>query len=158
MLNGWWENTHIPEEVLRAKVVLIFKKGDKEDISNYRPISLLNNAYKIMAAITQKRLSDKIDEHMQHTQYGFRKNRGTADAIHYIRRIIDKGESRQGTTLIALLAKAFDKVGQEKLIEALRRMNIPEKICNLIKAFYTNPTFCVEMDGKNQGGTHRRQA
>ena len=54
LLNEWWRNEHVPEEVLLARVVLIFKKGDKTDLGNYRPISLLCAIYKIMAAIENR--------------------------------------------------------------------------------------------------------
>jgi hypothetical protein len=90
LLNNWWGSEHIPEDVLRARVVLIFKEGDKEDLANYRPISLLNTIYKVLAAIVQDRIATKLDKFLQKTQYGFRQKRGTADAIHYVRRMIDK--------------------------------------------------------------------
>jgi uncharacterized protein YbaP (TraB family) len=74
-LNFWWEKEEIPEEILQARIVLIFKKGDSSNLGNYRPISLLNSIYKIVAAIIQKRLADTIDPYLQTTQYGFRKNK-----------------------------------------------------------------------------------
>ena len=61
LLNDWWQNENMPKEVLRARVVLIFKKGDSTDLANYRPTSLLNSIYKIFAAILQKRISNIID-------------------------------------------------------------------------------------------------
>ena len=42
LLNQWWNEEDIPEETLRARVVLIYKKGDTGKYENYRPISLLN--------------------------------------------------------------------------------------------------------------------
>ena len=57
LLNLWWEKEDIPEETLRARVVLIYKKGDSGKYENYRPISLLNSIYKIYAAIIQKKIS-----------------------------------------------------------------------------------------------------
>ena len=46
-LNEWWEEREpIPEEMLKARVVLIFKSGSTKHINNYRPISLLNTTLK----------------------------------------------------------------------------------------------------------------
>ncbi len=42
ILNDWWREVEVPEEQLRARVVLIYKKGDTSKYENYRPISLLN--------------------------------------------------------------------------------------------------------------------
>ena len=38
ILNVWWDRGDMPETTLQARVVLIYKKGDKEDLGNYRPI------------------------------------------------------------------------------------------------------------------------
>ena len=121
---------------------------------------LLNTIYKIFASILQKRISDKLDRHLQKTQYGFRKKRGTSDAVHYIRRVVDRGErTRMKTkTLLVLLdwEKAFDKVNHDKLIEALKRMNLPAKITNMVKALYAEPTFCVQMNGTTSEWTPQK--
>jgi hypothetical protein len=58
---------------LNAQVVSIFKKGDTENIANYRPISLLNAIYKIFAEIIRQRLSDVIDPYICNTQLGSEK-------------------------------------------------------------------------------------
>ena len=61
-----------------------------------------------------------MEPHLQKMQYGFRQNRGTADAIHCIRRIVDKGESTRTPTILMLLdwEKAFEKVSQVGLMAA----------------------------------------
>ena len=45
ILNNWWQEEKIDNEALRARVVHIYKKGNTNDLSNYRPISLLNTMY-----------------------------------------------------------------------------------------------------------------
>ena len=45
--------------------------------------------------------------------------------------------------------KAFDKVDQEKLIEAMQRLGTPEKAIRILKSFYVNPRFRVkDTEGK----------
>ena len=148
ILNEWWCNENIPREILRARVVLIFKKGKTSNLANYRPISSLNSIYKIFAAILQRRIADKLDKHLQQTQSGCRRKRGTADALQYIRRVIDKGEMTRTKTILVLLdwEKAFDKVLHKALFEALKRMNLPEKIVRLVQMLYNCPEFHTEID------------
>ncbi len=60
---------------------------------------------------------------LQNMQYGFRKKRSTGDAIQCVRRVVDKGESTRTPTILVLLdwEKAFDRVSQEGLLDALAR-------------------------------------
>ena len=149
MINEWWEKEDIPEEILQARIVMIFKKGDTSNLNNYRPIALLNSIYKIIASIIQRRIAEKLDEKLQKTQYGFRKNRSTAQAIHIIRRIIDIGERSDKEMHLILIdwEKAFDKVSQKGMFSAMERMNIDIKLINMIKQLYKNPQYKVEMEG-----------
>ena len=78
--------------------------------------------YKIFTAIIQRRLAEYIDPYLQKTQYGFRKNKSAAHAIHIIRRIMDVGY-RAGQNLSMVLLdweKAFDKVDHEKCMKHLK--------------------------------------
>ena len=81
LLGEWWNNEHIPEQILEARVVHLFKKGNTAIYENYRPISLLNVLYKIYASIIQNRLTEGLEKHMHSTQYGFRQKK--APSMHY---------------------------------------------------------------------------
>ena len=100
------------EELCKARVVMIFKKGDSSKLEKHRPISLLNAAYKIFAAILKRRIEGNLDKDLQKTQFGFRKDKSTSNAIYLIRRLIDKGERSQKQIHLVLLdwEKAFDKL------------------------------------------------
>ena len=91
----------------------------------------------------QKRLSDGLDEHLQATRYGFRRKRGIAEALHYVRRAVGKGERTRTKTLFILpnWEKAFDKVLHWKLAESIRRMNVPEQMVNMIEELYRKLIF-----------------
>ena len=57
--------------------------------------------------------------------------------------IIEKSDD--SLTMIFLdWEKAFDKVYQDELVNAVRRMNIPEKMLRALKTFYENPRFRIK--------------
>ena len=66
------------------------KKGDLQQCINYRTISLISHASKILLKIIMKRLQRKLDEEINQTQAGFRQNRGTRDQIFNLRMLIEK--------------------------------------------------------------------
>ena len=129
ILNLCWSEEYFPDDVMLANVASIFKKGDTKKLENYRPISLLNTFYKIMATVIQRRLASNIDKYIQKTQYGFRAHRSTAQALYLARRIQYLAEQSGMDLCMALLdwEKAFDKVVQSRMGEALERLGLPEK-------------------------------
>lgn len=108
--------------MLKARVVLIFKEGDTDNLSTYRPISLLNTIYKIYAAIIMWRIEAGLQKFLQEAQYGFRKARGATQAVYLARRLIEHGKGANLTTVMVLLdwEKAFDKVIHEGLFQRWR--------------------------------------
>ena len=85
-----------------ANVASIYKKGDSSNLANYRPISLLQSFYKIIASLIKERIDAGIDFFISHTQYGLKQGKSTAQAIHLARRILDLSE-REGSNLSMIL-------------------------------------------------------
>jgi hypothetical protein len=98
-------------------VVLIQKKGDKADCSNYRGISLLSTLYKILSNILPARLNPYADEIIGDHQCGFRRNRSMTDQIFYIGQILEEKWEYNGTVhqLFIDFKKAYDSVRREVL-------------------------------------------
>ena len=129
-----------------ANIASLFKKGDHENPENYRPISLLNVTYKLMAYIIHNRICYNLDPHLGNLQSGFRKGRSTVDPIYCVRRLQDIVEQGNDRLIMILLdwEKTFDKIDQQKMFQALERLNIPKPIIDMIKAMYDNPRFRVQ--------------
>ena len=157
LINDWWTNENMTAEVCKARVVMIFKKGDSSKLENYRPISLLNGIYKIFTAILVKRIEQNMDKQLHKTQFGFRKNKSTNNALFLVRRLIDIGERSQTKVYMILLdwEKAFDKLSHDSLFLSMKRMGVDEKLINLVKMLYKDPTFFVEIEG--DASTVKRQ-
>ena len=69
----------IPKTWKEANMVIFFKKGNRKDIKNYRPICLLSNMYKLFTKIITTRLEKKLDENQPREQAGFRSKYSTTD-------------------------------------------------------------------------------
>jgi hypothetical protein len=74
-------------------ILPIYIKVDKTDCNNYRGISLLSTAYKILSNILLARLNPYVNKIIGDHQCGFRRNRYTTDQVFYIRQIIEKNGS-----------------------------------------------------------------
>lgn len=90
LYNKCWKYNRVPEEWNTAKVISIFKKGNRKDCANYRGISLTDTAYKIYAKILNNRLSILMEHLITEEQMGFRKGRSTIDGVFILQQIIEK--------------------------------------------------------------------
>ena len=127
------------------------QKGDPEVCCNYRPINLLNAAYKICAMILLKRLlAAGADRLVWSSQFGFRPGRSTDDALHCVRRAVERACADRGGSLHLLALdwrKAFDSIDPSALLDALRRFGLPLQLQNAIAAIYTERVFVVRDAG-----------
>jgi len=147
LINFWWASGAFPADKLKAHVASLYKKGDPKKQENYRPISLLNSIYKLYAGLLQVRIAAAIDSDLQKTQYGFRKNRSTSVPVACVKRVLERAEATHNPLFLVFLdwEKAFDRIKQDKLMEALSRMGFPPCYINAIQSLYNNPTFCVKI-------------
>ena len=79
LCNRCWRESGVPREWAEFSVVPIFKKGNVALPENYRPISLLQAAYKIFSSmLLQHLLGAGADKRLRQTQFGFRAGHSTA--------------------------------------------------------------------------------
>lgn len=81
LFNRCLKQKDVPEDWKNAIIILLHKKGEREDISNYRPISLLSVLYKVFTRILADRLKRSLDEAQPRGQAGFRTGYSTMDHI-----------------------------------------------------------------------------
>ena len=86
----------------RSVFILIPKKGNAKECSNYNTIALISQASKVMLKTLQARLQQYVNQELPDVQIGFRKGRGTRDKIANIPCIIKKGNSKKISTSLPL--------------------------------------------------------
>lgn len=107
-------NCRFPNTLKKATVLPVFKKNNREDIVNYRPISLLSVFSKVFERIIFDRMFNFIDRFkiMASCQHGFRRGKSTQSAAcsftANIYKLLDSGKHVAG--LFFDLSRAFDSL------------------------------------------------
>ncbi len=131
-----------PDQLKIARVVPLFKSGDKSDLTNYRPISLLPVVSKIFEKLIHKRLVSFLDKHqvIYRKQFGFRKQHSTLHALHSAVTQILHGLNNNETVFGIYLdfSKAFDTIQHSILLEKLEHYGIRGIMLNLMKNYLSN--------------------
>ena len=83
------ENDSLSKSQYNAIITLRYKKGNREEITNWRPISLLNNDYKIITKILAERLKLFLPKLIHSDQVGFVSGRNISEANRLIQEMID---------------------------------------------------------------------
>lgn len=109
----------------------LYKKKDRTDISNYRPITVLNTDYKIFTRALTTRLTSAVPGLIHHDQAGFMKGRKIEDQTDLVNMMLNKCEIKEDNGIIVCLdqEKAYDKINHGFLWRTLtchRRMRASE--------------------------------
>ena len=152
LFNSIFKSGYFLESWCRGCVVPIHKKGDVDNVNNYRGITLLSCMGKLFTSILNKRLLDWDKEHsiITDAQFGFRPGFSTIDAIFALHTIIKSNLKRRGGRLYCCFVdykKAFDLIDRSKLWCKLIKQGVEGKMLNVIKSLYDKVKICVKFDG-----------
>ena len=134
-----------------GSVTPIFKSGDRKDMKNYRPISVLP----FLSKIFEKSLVTKIlsfahkNKIFSSNQFGFLKGKSTCDAIlDLVEYLYDSLNKKQLSVSIFLdLSRAFDTVDRGVLLEKLQKYGIRGMALNLLRSYLQDRSQSVRING-----------
>ena len=121
---------------LQKVSILILKKGNAKECSNYCTMALISHASKVMLKILQARLQKYVNCELGDVQAIFGKARGNRDQIANICWIIEKAKQLQKQICFIDYAKVFDYVDHNKLWKILQEMGIPDHLTCLLRNPY----------------------
>ena len=133
-----------------AVIILLYKKGSRADIKNWRPISLLNVDYKILSKALAERLKTVLPEIIHVDQRGCVPGRYIGENIRLIDDLLFEIENQDDDNPVILMLdqeKAFDRVEWDWLFETLEGYNFGETFITWLKTLYKDSKSCILTNG-----------
>ena len=129
---------------------MLHKKSDRSDCNNFREISLVSHAGKVLLKIVANCLSDFCEaQHiLPEEQCGIRPARSTIDMLFVVRRLQGLGQQRKIPLYMCFvdLQKAYDSVDRELLWKVPARAGVPSVMIDVIRQFHDGMRARVRMD------------
>lgn len=150
LVNSCIETSTFPDVFKQAKVIPLFKAGNKTHLKNYRPVSILNVSSKPMERV----LYDQILEyctynHILHkNQFGFVPKSNTMTAVANLTNdiITGIGQGKEVSCVFIDVKKAFDCVHHKLLLVKLQKVGFSEKATSLVESYFQNRTQKVKIN------------
>ena len=140
----------IADELNISKIALLPKSEDRLKVQNYRPISLLNTMYKVVAKIYANRMKPLLQHWILPSQTGFVPNRCILDNVFLAFEAMEwTMENKQDLSMLLLdFEKAYDRVNWTFLRETMEAMGFHDKWINQVMSLYTNASAAVIVNGE----------
>ena len=150
----FWDGRCNMDRLNKAYIVLIPKVQGAEKIGEFRPISLSNSIYLIIAKVLANRLSAVLPTLISPFQSAFLPGRQMADSIVLAEEIVAawRRSGAKGIMWKVDFTKAYDTLDWRFLWNALRRRGFPETWVKWTKQCVTTTTFATLVNGRPAGG------
>ena len=142
----------IPSDWKEANVAAIFKKGDRNIASNYRPVSLTSIICKLQEHVIVSNVMNHLDEHdiLTDCQHGFRSRRSCETQlltlVHDLATSLDPGKQQIDLAVLDF-SKAFDRVPHQRLLTKIHHYGIRGQTFKWIADFLSDRKQQVVVDG-----------
>ena len=114
-----WRRGRVPQQWKDATINVLHKKKDRTECGNYRGISLVAHAGKVLLKVIAGRLSDYCEREgiLPEEQCGFRPHRSTVDMMFVVRRLQELARKKDTPLFMCFidLTKAYDSVDRTPL-------------------------------------------
>ena len=142
------ETGDIPSTFKKALIVVLYKKGDRSECKNYRPISLLSHVYKLFMTIIGNRITEDLYSCFPDSQAAYQPGRGTIEQIFALSQLIEKSIEYNKPLYMVFIdfTKAFDSIKLDKLWSILDKTPLNKNYINLLKSVYDGSQASIKTD------------
>ena len=137
-----------PQGFLDGMIIGIFKAGDVTLAANYRPITLLNIDYRLLAKILSSRLQSALAKAIAPTQTAFVKGRCIGHNIITMQLMLHAlPDDSDAVAALLDFTKAYDTLDRPFLLSIMQEMGVGADFCGWVKLMLTNTCACAYMNG-----------
>ena len=144
IFNKSLETGKVPDALKKAKILPLHKGGSLNECGNFRPISILPVFSKILEKLVNQQIVDYLENKslLHKNQFGFRRARGTSDAIStFTNQILESFDRSECVVGIFIdFRKAFDTIDHAILFKKLEQFNFSELTIRWIQSYLTRRT------------------
>ena len=144
IINTGYTCSKFPDCMKKAAIKVIHKKESTEEISNYRPISILPTLSKIFERAAVNQIMDYLESNnlLSNCQHAYRGNHSTVsclfESVNYLHKMID---NKRWTAIASLdLSKAFDSISHKLMLKKLLKLGLSRNTTDWISSYLTNRT------------------
>ncbi|MCO5606744.1 hypothetical protein L7F22_060934 [Adiantum nelumboides] len=140
LLNHWRKEGSIQPNFNQGLIKLIPMGQDRLEIRNYRPLTMLNSVYKVMAKALALRIKYVVNQVVHPKQFGFVQGRSIHEAILNVITAIDwAAEQDQDYVMINMdLEKAYDRVSWDFILAVVDRLGFGNNFLGMVKTLFQN--------------------
>jgi hypothetical protein len=137
------------EGINNSFIVLVPKKPNPETVNDYRPISLMNLAPKLVTKIMADRLQNEIISLVHKNQYGFIRSRTIQDCLGWCFEYLHQCHQSKREIIILKLdfEKAFDLVEQQAIIQVMTSLGLPTNWIHWVTKILKSTSTVVLLNG-----------
>ncbi|KAL6563417.1 hypothetical protein OROGR_002376 [Orobanche gracilis] len=144
LFNILLRDSKMSAEWRRSIVVPFFKnKGDAQSCTNYRGIKLLSHTLKLWERVVEGRVRRVVE--ISENQFGFMPGRSTTEAIHLVRRLMEKfKKQRKDIHMVFIdLEKAYDSIPRDVIWRSLEERRVSSPYIRAIQDMYSQARTCI---------------
>jgi hypothetical protein len=149
-LNAMFINRGELQSFYEARTILLYKKGDRHHIDNYRPISITNCDARILSSILARRLNGILEKFISKEQRGFIAKRYTQDLAITSQSIIRRARKDNRNIAIVQLdwEKAYDRIDHKYLFDCISKVSGKGTFSQWVRSMYLNSSMRISINGK----------
>ena len=155
IINESFKTGIFPNSLKIAEVIPILKSGERHDLTNYRPISLLSVYSKIIEKCVAARLTEYLNKFsiISPEQYGFQKSKNTSDALlDFVNFLYDSLNNKKHVINVFVdIKKAFDSVDHKILVKKLEIYGVRGVCLNWFRNYLDGRCQFVRINNSNSG-------